>query len=532
MINSKLTHFPSDIKCFERVVSMSGRIFEDANKTLFSSPFSIVPLISQVMGLTNPLLGTGNSPYSLVSLAFHLRQNKQLLSELFDIPIVEKRRIIDEIYEMIAPCLLKEEGEYLDLVSTTKYQQLFKESPKQHGVYCSTLEQKISLLSTFIDGFEYKGGDFGHVVHYGHPEDLIREFSFLEDFPDAAAQKWREGSYPVVNEMCIKGFPRTDLNTKQSLTGWIIFITNHTRELLIDGKLRKKKILQAAQLAQRLGAKLIGMGGLIASFSQGGHHLSGKLNNIGLTTGHAYTIGNIIETMQKSVELMHLDIRNITIAIVGAAGSIGSGCAKILAELSPKKIILVDLNTFDARNRLGRLRETINDITPPIEVIPSSRLEDIAVADVIICATSSPTSIIAREHIKRHAIVIDDAFPKNVSKTILHEREDIILLEGGMMQLPSTIDVYFSRNMPDLLDAPLTRLVSCKETYSCAAETLLLSLYDYNAVYGLGHADPILAKDIINKGKMVGCSSAPLQCFDEAVEAHRFQKRAMKTRTR
>ncbi|MFX0136747.1 MAG: hypothetical protein ACFFDN_24130, partial [Candidatus Hodarchaeota archaeon] len=102
----------------------------------------------------------------------------------------------------------------------------------------------------------------------------------------------------------------------------------------------------------------------------------------------------------------------------------------------------------------------------------------------------------------------DDSFPKNIPKQVLRDRNDIILLEGGIVQLPLTVDIYFARNIPDLLDIPLTRLKSCKETYACFAETLVLALYNYyKKDYGLGYVDAKLVEDIMLKAKRVRFSS-------------------------
>lgn len=92
------------------------------------------------------------------------------------------------------------------------------------------------------------------------------------------------------------------------------------------------------------------------------------------------------------------------------------------------------------------------------------------------------------------------------------------------MQLPYSIDVYAARNMPDLMDLPLTRAISCKETYGCFAEILVLALDKYKGNYGLGYSDPKLTKDILRRAKRFNFGLAPLQCFDEAVEEKRINR--------
>ncbi len=514
----------SEITNFKACIKTVTSLLRDVDRDHFFSPYSVVPVISQIMGLNTPLMGSGDSPYSITSVIFSISKHKELFRKMFNFPLREKRLIIDEIYEMIAPLLLGEEDEYIDLLISVKYKkELRGYSRRKINDFKRNVKEKFSLLSPFIYRYLRRNGDFGYIVHYGYAHDLHREFDFLTKLSPSDVRQWRRRSYPIVNEIFAKNFP-SPKGVKKEVRGWVIFVANYTEELLFDSKLRKKKIPQAALLAKKLGAKIIGMGGLIASFAQGGYELSRMFPEIGFTTGHAYTIGNIVEIAKNAAQQVGVDIRKSTVAVVGAAGSIGSGCAKLLAEEHPEKVILIDLSTFNAQRKLNELSNYIRGISPVTGVQVSSSLTDLKGADLVVVATNSPTSIIKSTYLKSGAIVIDDSFPKNVPQSILDKRKDIILLEGGMMRLPLSIDVFWARNMPDLMDLPLTRVISCKETYGCFAEILVLSLYRQRKNYGLGYADVKLAKDILRKAKRIGFSGAPLQCFDEAVEEERIER--------
>ncbi len=327
---------------------------------------------------------------------------------------------------MIAPIILEEEDNYFELLINSKFKQYLNHSETRIKEFRKILKEKFAVLVPLAHKFLSRNGDFAHIVHYGYPEDLYREYGFLDKMPKTIAQEWRKYSYPVVNEIIIKNFTApNNMREKKVIKGWVIFIANYTQELLEDGKLRKRKILQAALLAEKLGTKIIGMGGLVASFAQGGHWLSQEIRNVGFTTGHAYTIGNIIQMMENCAKKVKLDIKKSTIAIVGAAGSIGSGCAKLLLDNAPKHIILVDLNTFTADKKLGELENIISERNPKIKVSLSYRISGIKKADIIIVATNSPVSLINSKYFKKGAIVIDDSFPKNISKDILRKRKDV-----------------------------------------------------------------------------------------------------------
>ena len=74
----------------------------------------------------------------------------------------------------------------------------------------------------------------------------------MNNFSETLAAEWREKAYPIVNEIFIRNFPVGKSKTKTYIKGWVLFICNYTRELLENGRLRKRKILQAAKLAEKL----------------------------------------------------------------------------------------------------------------------------------------------------------------------------------------------------------------------------------------------------------------------------------------
>jgi len=522
----------SDIKYFKKSVEISKKLIGKPKKGSLFSPYSVVPLMSQILGLNAPVSGSGDSPYSIISMIPQMGNNA-LFREVFDIPLTEKRLIIDELYDMIAPWLLDERGAYISSLLTTKYRKDIRGySAAKTEILKEALHKKFKILDHFMRSFDYAKGDFAQIVHYGYVEDLHREYSFLESLPKSDLGHWFNFSYPMVNEVLMTNFPDKKTGKTRSIRGWIILITNSTRQLLETGKLRRKKILQAAQLAGKLGTARIGMAGLIASFAEGGYWLSRQLPNIGFTTGHAYTIANIINIMDKCAETVKLDIKKSVIAIVGAGGSIGAGCAKLLMNKDPRHLILIDASSFIGKEKLKKTVSDLKKMRTKSVVSASTDLRDIKKADIVICATNSPSSIIKADYLKKGAIVIDDSFPKNISKSIIRQRKDVIFLEGGNAQLPHSIEVYAARNAPDLMDAPITRIHSCKEIYGCLAELLVLSLTGHNKNYGLGYADPGLAKDILLKSKRFGFSLAPLQCFDQAIDEKQFEEVSMVIKNR
>ena len=86
-------------------------------------------------------------------------------------------------------------------------------------------------------------------------------------------------------------------------------------------------------------------------------------------------------------------------------------------------------------------------------------------ADVVLLATSSDQALLQPEHLKPNAIVCDVARPSNVSADLPRERPDVLVFEGGLVQMPKPVN--FGRDFQVL--PPGT-------TLGCLAETVLLAL--------------------------------------------------------
>lgn len=484
------------------------------------SPYSIIPFISQSIGLDIPLMGSGKSPYSIVSYFTKLRQDI-FLEKGKGLTFEERRELIDEIYDMIAPYVLGEQSEYIELLINTKYKKIFDVCKDlKIEVFRNIMHRKFNILHRFFSNMKFTGGNYAHLAHYGYIDDLYREQDFLKDFDCKTSQIWSQNSYPIVLEMQIDNFEAKN----EWICGWYILIPNYTEELLRDKALRRKKILQAATLAKKLGAKFSGMAGLMASFTKGGKFLAECMPDFGFTTGHAFTIANIYEIFRNITKEVSLDLSKASIAIIGAAGSIGSGVAKLISENDIKNIFLIDMPNMVSAAKLKKLKAELRIINSKNSTRISKSIADAKECDLLIIATNSSTSFVKSEHVKKGAIIIDDSFPKNVSRNLLKERKDIILLEGGVSQMPKRQNGYVARNIPDLLDLSVSKLISCKQAYGCLCETFILAAFDHKGNYGLGDADPGLAKEIMAKAKQLGFTNAVFQNYGFAIEESRIEK--------
>ncbi|KKN73312.1 hypothetical protein LCGC14_0402080 [marine sediment metagenome] len=89
----------------------------------------------------------------------------------------------------------------------------------------------------------------------------------------------------------------------------------------------------------------------------------------------------------------------------------------------------------------------------------------VADADVVLLATSSDRALIGPEDLQRDAIVCDVARPSNVAADLPSQRPDVLVFEGGLVDVPELADI--GRDFQVL--PPGT-------TLGCLAETVLLAL--------------------------------------------------------
>lgn len=496
---------------FDHFVGLLERLVDSLPDDELRSVYHLLPLASQLIGLENPLFGSGRSPYSIISLLPRLGRDA-LAEWQFHLPLEARRALLDSVYDLAAPALLDEAPAFADL-----HVELAASTGSAADSLRAELRAKIDRLRPLaIRLSRQRPGQFAHIGHFDTLEDLRREHGWSVRVPEEVIDRWATRSFPTVVEVTLRGWA----DGLPSITGWVLLVGNTTQQLMLDGGLRKAKILQAARLARALGAHTVGMAGLVAFFGNGGHTLSKTFADLGFTTGHAYTIGNIFDIVTAASERVKLPLADATVAVVGAAGSIGSGSAKLLAAAGVKRLLLIDIWA----GPLSEVAATIRAAHPALPVETSLDLNSMRRADLTVVATNSTRRIVESGHIRAGGVVIDDSFPKNVAASLARERPDVVLLEGGAVRLPRSVEIDRARNLPNISDVPFTRMVSCQEIYGCFAETLTLAVFDNRAPYGLGASDPALAVDIMGRARRLGIGMAPLQFYGEALSDARARE--------
>ncbi len=169
-------------------------------------------------------------------------------------------------------------------------------------------------------------GKFGFIIHPLEPSDYTRKFSIAKRLPS----RWVEGvarHLPAQRVSHITGV-RSPHNTAE---GWFVGVPLTSRqmvELPTDYVLRK--IIAAGRLAERQGARIIGLGAFTAVVGDAGVTIAKELD-AGVTTGNSYTAWTALEGAREAARFMEIDLETAEVAVVGATGSIGRACAILMA---------------------------------------------------------------------------------------------------------------------------------------------------------------------------------------------------------
>jgi len=350
---------------------------------------------------------------------------------------------------------------------------------------------------------------FAFMIHPLDISDITRKFPLARHLPSSLLE--RATRYlPPLKTSHITGVRSPYAETE----GWFVACPLTSRQMVsLPEKFVMERIISTGRLAEKLGAEILGLGAMTSVVGDAGITVARNLN-IAVTTGNSYTVATAIEATEKAAAMMDIDLPRAEVAIVGATGSIGAVCAKILARRCQHL-------TLVARNeaKLFRLAGEIKDMTGVKARITSHSQEAIRRADVIITVTSAVDTIIEPGDLKPGAVVCDVARPRDVSRRVAEMRDDVLVIDGGVVEVPGNVNFNFNFGYPPGL------------AYACMAETMILALEGRIENFTLGRELTVEQIDTINRlaakhgFRVAGFRSFELPVSEARVAAIREQAR-------
>lgn len=297
--------------------------------------------------------------------------------------------------------------------------------------------------------------------------------------------------------------------TDEEIIGHMILCTFLPEQVAFtDGEFILDKVVAAGEISEKLGDKIIGLGAYASQVGRKGQLVARRLN-IPVTTGNSYTVAMAAEATLKAAYELHIPIKQAKVAIVGATGSIGRVLALIFAERTPHLRLVARNET-----RLINLATEVCVHVPKADPIISTNInEAISDADIILTSTSTPKEIIDVSVLKPGALICDISRPKNVRPDKAKMRDDILIIEGGIVKPPGEPDFHFSFGLPPGL------------AYACMAETMILAFENKYVDYSIGGSVTLQkVREIYLLGKKHGFELARLMSFDKTVTKEQILK--------
>ncbi|HQY76360.1 MAG TPA: dehydrogenase, partial [Rhodoferax sp.] len=249
--------------------------------------------------------------------------------------------------------------------------------------------------------------------------------------------------------------------------GWLISVGGTPREIMRhDPEFTYRRLLDAANMARRLGAQIMGLGAFTKVVGDAGLTVA-KRAPLPITTGNSYSASGALWAAHDAILRMRLlpipkgkERVKFKAMIVGATGAIGSVCARLMARAA-EEVYMVSPESA----KLLALKESILKDSPGAKIFLSSSADKcIADMDMVVTATSGAgKKVLDIMKVKPGCVITDVARPLDLPASEVAKRPDVLVIESGEIQLPGDVQMK-NIGLPKGL------------AYACLAETIVLAL--------------------------------------------------------
>ena len=357
---------------------------------------------------------------------------------------------------------------------------------------------------------------FAFIIHPINPKrDVSRKFPLLGRILTERQIDFFSTFFPPVYISEITGI--ISEATGKEIKGWFVACPYTPRRMLeLPHRSVYRKIVQTGRLAERLGAKILGLGAFTSVVGDGGVTIARALD-IPVTTGDSYTVAMAVEAIWEAARLMEIEPAHAVAAVVGATGAIGRVAATLLAR-RVGEVYLIGRR----RGALETVRERIATDGGGADLKISTEIGDLRKAQLVLTVTSALEAVVEPEHLQPGSVICDVARPRDVSAQVAAARQDVLVIDGGMVQVPGPVAFHFDFGFPP------------GKAYACMAETMALALEGRFEDYTVGKEISLArVEEIARIAGKHGFRLSGFRSFEKAVTpAHVARVRALARRQR
>lgn len=298
---------------------------------------------------------------------------------------------------------------------------------------------------------------FAFIIHPIDPKrDVSRKFPLLGKILNEKQIDFFSTLFPPVYISEIEGI--TSQFSGKAVKGWFIACPYTPRRMLqLPERTVYRKIIQTGRMAERLGADMLGLGAFTSVVGDAGLTIANALD-VPVTTGDSLTVAMAVQAIREAAQVMDIRIADATVAVVGATGAIGRVCAELLAGEAARTLLIAR-----DESKLAALRDRLQP-SARSELVISTKMDVLREAQLILTVTSAIHDVIRPADLQPGSVVCDVARPRDVSAMVAAVRDDILVIDGGMVDVPGPVDFHFNFGFPP------------GKAYACMAETIALAL--------------------------------------------------------
>ena len=348
---------------------------------------------------------------------------------------------------------------------------------------------------------------FAFIIHPIDPKrDIARKYPLLARLVNDWIIYHVAPHFPAVYLSEVDGIVST--STGKQIKGWLIACPLTPKHFMqLPEKQVYRKIIETGRLAEKLGAKILGLGAYTSVVGDAGKTVARELE-IPVTTGDAYTVSIAVQAVERAAQEMEISLPGATAAVVGATGAIGRACSAMLSR-SVGELYLVARHQTD----LESLREQLMAQGCRARLHTSTQMNVLGQAQMILTVTSSMQAVIGPEDLQPGSVICDVSRPRDVSSRVAELRDDVLVIDGGMVQVPGKVDFHFDFGFPPT------------KAYACMAETMALALEGRFEDYTLGKDIKLeRVEEITRIATRHGFQLSGFRSFDKAVTAEDIER--------